>query len=1134
MTVRTRLSLGVLGAFGVFAILSWKLGPWLGLAGGRLWILRIGLLVLGAVAAGLIYWLVKRRTARQRASAGIDDLEALFSQAQERLASAPGLTERRLTALPLVLIIGPEGSAKTSTIAHSGVAPTLLAGHLSRGGEVAPTRDVNIWFANGVVLVEVGGRLLAHPVRWRRLLQLVRPPRLVPVLTGRPQAPRAAAVCFSCEDLVRPEAVEVAETAGRKLRDLLSDAAQALGIRLPVYVLLTKADRLKAFPEFAQQLSGDEVRMGLGATLPLPPPAAAAGTVADREARRIKDALDQLYMHVATLRLLYLPRHANADQRSTAYEFPRELRKATTAMLQLLSEISRPRELEMSPYVRGFYLTGVRPLVRADAAAEPAQPVAAPSSFAGATQVFDGRAALQAAEPPQAGAAVTRRMPQWVFVDQVFREVLTGDRTALGLTQGGLRLRQLRRLTFACLAVFGVLAAITWTVSFTGNRRLETRALRAARDLVGLAPGEPTGEAVTRLDRVRGVLMRLDSNAQRGAPLRQRWGLYTGNAVRDRLRAVYVTEMRDLMLADIGDSLRGDIRRMSANPEQTSFDTAWAVVTGYLMTTSRAQRLEADRAAFLVSRWPDGRALQESERATAQAQLAFLAGGLCEGGACAREHDGEVGRRACDLLASFSGVDRVYRNLVGRAASGPELGIDDEYVRTPYRVPAEYTKQAWETIHAALERGDVSPAGDAWVYESLECAGAARPDVAGLTTTLRDRYQTEYVAQWRRFLREAQVQGFDNVDRARRALGSLSGNRSPLLQLLALTASNTGMDSTVLGRVFQPVHQVTPPETGDRLIGDANSEYVNQLRTLQTQLEQVGRPGEDREGARGQAQAARDAAARLATSFSAREEAAEVSQNVRRLIEFGPDRVLRMLGDLPRNRVNAEGRAFCTEFGALARLYPFNAQSRQEATVDQLTRLLREPDGRLWQFNAQSLNNVMIPQGDGWIADPRADVKPRAAFAQFFSRAARVSRALFRPGSQGPEFQFALLRLVPPQGVSRLVLTVDGRSATYTQADQRSSRISWVAAQARDVALQATVGNAPVELRRYTGTWALFRLFGEATWEGLGSGNYRLTWNLDYQGRQYRIEGQVSVEAGREPLLQPGYFSGLTCPQPVW
>jgi type VI secretion system protein ImpL len=1132
MTARTRLALAVVAVYVVFAILAWLLGSWLDLAGWRLWTLRWGLWVLGAVAAGLMFWLLARRLARRRATAGLDDLEALFAQAQQRLASAPGLTERRLTALPLVLVVGPEGSAKTSTIAHSGLAPTLLAGHLSRGGEVAPTRDVNIWFANGVALVEVGGRLLAHPVRWRRLLQLVRPPRLVPVLTGRPQAPRAAAVCFSCEDLVRPDAVEVAEAAGRKLRDLLSDAAQALGIRLPVYVLLTKADRIKAFPEFVQQMSGDEVRMGLGATLPLPAAGAAAGTVADREARRIKDALDQLYTHVATLRLLALPRQGNLDQRSTAYEFPRELRKATTAMLQLLTEISRPRELEMSPYVRGFYLTGVRPLARTDAA-EPAAPVTAPSSYAGATLLFDGRTATPQ-EAPRPAAAGVRRTPQWVFVDQVFREVLTGDRTALGLTQGGLRLRQLRRLTFACLAVVGVLAAITWTVSYSNNRRVETRALRAARDLVGLAPGEPAGEAVARLDRVRGLVARLDSSAQRGAPLRQRWGLYTGNAVRDRLRTVYVTEMRDLMLAGIGDSLRDEIRRMSANPEQTSFDTAWAVVTGYLMATSRPQRLDAAHAGFLVSRWPAGRVLQESERGTAQAQLAFLAGGLCEGGACAREHDREVGRRACDLLASFSSVDRVYRTLVARGASGPALGIDDEYVKTPYRVPAEYSKPAWEAIHDALARGDVSPAGDAWVYETLECSGAARPDVAGLTTQLRERYQTEYVSQWRRFLREAQVQGFENIDRARRALGALSGNRSPLLQALALAATNTGMDSTTLARVFQPVHQVTPPGSGDLLIGDANQEYVNQLRTLQTQLEQVGRPGEDREGARSQAQMTRDAAARLAGTFSAREEAAEVSQNVRRLIEYGPDRVLRMLGDLPRNRVNAEGRAFCAEFDALARLYPFNPQSRQEATVDQLSRVLREPDGSLWQFNAQSLNSVMIQQGDGWVADPRADVKPRSAFVQFFSRAARVSRGLFRQGSQGPEFQFALLRLVPPQGVSRLVLTVDGRSATYTQADQRSSRISWVAAQARDVALQATVGNAPVELRRYTGTWALFRLFGEATWEGLGSGNYRLTWNLDYQGRQYRIEGQVSVEAGRDPLLQPGYFSGLTCPQPVW
>jgi type VI secretion system protein ImpL len=705
---------------------------------------------------------------------------------------------------------------------------------------------------------------------------------------------------------------------------------------------------------------------------------------------------------------------------------------------------------------------------------------------------------------------------------------------ALGITQGGLRLRQLRRLTFTSLAVFGVLAALTWTISFAGNRRLESRAVRAATDLVGLPAGEPVTESITRLDRLRAVLVTLDSNARRGAPLRLRWGLYTGNRVAERARRIYIARMQDLMLTGISDSLRSDIRSLAANPEQTAFDTAWSVVTGYLMTTSHPGQLGPERAAFLVERWPAGRALQGADRVAAEAQVQFYAGGLCADGACAREHDRELGRRACTLIASFSNVDRVYRNLVARAATGPSLGVEDEWVRTPYRVPPEFSKQGWETIHDALARGDVSPAGDGWVYESLECAGASRPDVAGLTTALRDRYRADYVEHWRRFLREAELRGFDNLDRARRGLGALSGNRSPLLQVLALAATNTSMDSATLGRVFQPVHQVTPPDLGDRLIGDANQEFVNQLRALQTQLDQVGRPGEDREGARSQAQATREAAARLAGAFSSREEAADVSQHVRRLIDHPSDRVLRMLGDLPRNRVNAEGRAFCTEFETLARLYPFNRQSRQEATVDQVSRVLREPDGRLWQFNTQSLGGAMLPQGDGWVADPRADLKPRPPFVQFFNRAARVSRGLFRQGAQGPEFQFALLKLLPPQGVSRLVLTVDGRSATYTQTDQRSSRIAWVADQARDVALQATVGTQPVELRRYTGTWALFRLFGEATWEGLGAGNYRLIWNLDYQGRQYRIEGQVSVEAGREPILQPDYFSGLTCPQPVW
>src|SRR5690606_9678326 len=71
------------------------------------------------------------------------------------------------------------------------------------------------------------------------------------------------------------------------------------------------------------------------------------------------------------------------------------------------------------------------------------------------------------------------------------------------------------------------------------------------------------------------------------------------------------------------------------------------------------------------------------------------------------------------------------------------------------------------------------------------------------------------------------------------ALARLSGNESPILQMLALAARNTAVDSGSVASAFQPVHAVTPPDVTDRFISDANAPYIAALANLQSALEQV-------------------------------------------------------------------------------------------------------------------------------------------------------------------------------------------------------------------------------------------------------------------------------------------------------
>jgi type VI secretion system protein ImpL len=272
----------------IWIVLSWFLGTWFGLKGSDVWVLRGLLALLGMIAAAFAsFWIYRHNkaatamgeTAAGEATHGVD---LLVHEAVRRLRSSNLGASGSLGRLPVVFFMGEAGSVKTTTIVQSGLDPELLAGHAYQDNKILSTQTANIWYTHQALFVDCGGELISEPGAWARLVRLMQTGRLASAMRKKGQAPRAAVVCYPCENFFRAGANESVAAAAKKLNARLQEVSRLLSISFPVYVLFTKLDRVPFFPEYARNLTEDEVASVLGATLPVR--AAQGGVYAEERA----------------------------------------------------------------------------------------------------------------------------------------------------------------------------------------------------------------------------------------------------------------------------------------------------------------------------------------------------------------------------------------------------------------------------------------------------------------------------------------------------------------------------------------------------------------------------------------------------------------------------------------------------------------------------------------------------------------------------------------------------------------------------------------------------------------------------------------------------------------------------------
>lgn len=1125
--------------FVLSVVLAWFVGPLLGLAGTALLVLRILLIVLGATAAGIIlffYFRDKKRDAATKNLVGGTDLDTLLREAEKHLASAQRGGARTLDSLPLLYILGDANSAKTTSVLKSGFDPELLAGQVYRDQDVVATPVVNIWFAHESVFVEVGDAVRKAPALWHKLIRKTRPKASRSAM-GKQAPVRAAVVCVSVEQFLGATATDAAVAAARGTNQMLRDLALQLGSEIPVYVVLTKLDRMPHFTEYVRNLTTDEASQPLG--MAFPRSTVSSGLYAEKATAEVTSSLDRILFSIGEYRLELLNRENDQANIDPVYEFPREMRKLRNNLVSYLVELTRPSHLNANPYLRGFYATGVRAhMVEQMVAAAAQQPAAAADPGAGATRMFTVES-MKAVTGPAQPQMVTRKQAQWCFLPRIFPNVILEDRSALAGTSNSQRTHLFRRIVLGTVSLLLLIVLVCLTISWSNNSRLEHAVVEAAHALP--PTNVPSGslapvQQLTSLDQLRGVLVELEGYKKDGPPFMYRWGLYHGDSLLDGARRLYFDRFRRLLLNNTQANLVSYLNSLPPTPPpgSTDYTATYNPLKGYLITTSNPEKSSSEfLSPVLMQYWLNGKVPEtEDQKLLASRQFDFYAGELPQYSPYSINPDTLAVSKARAYLQNFGGTERIYQAMLTAAGKvAPAVDFNKQFpgsastVVESHIVAGAFTRQGFPFMMDALKHPDRYYSGEVWV---LGNQASASLDLAAVSQQLTMRYQTDYQSEWRAFLHSASVVGYHNLHDAGDKLSMLSNPTSPLLELVSTVSHNTVVANPDISKEFQPAQAFVKPD-GDRLMGEGNQGYVTGLLGLQSPVAQAAADptfkADDPTKTQPIIQAAgqaHTAALQSAQAFNP-DPQAHVEQSVLALMQAPINSVEALLRGATAEHEKKAGEGLCSQFAGLMSKFPFSPNATVEAAPAEIAPVLQPGSGSFWQFFDSNVKPLVVQQGTTYVPNVTAPKKINPDFLRFLNKVSSLSAALYAPG--GLNFNAHIL---PSKGITSIAFVVDGQRLAGSDV---SKAFTWNLATAQQAQLTANYSSGSLPLS-FNGPWALFRLSNRGKLES--SSPVRLAYPLEIAGTPIVVDNTPLVEriefsGASANLLVPGALSDMRC-----
>lgn len=769
------------------ALLVWFVGPLLAVADLKPWAsITSRLLTLAAMCLGWGLFLVftSWRTARRAQADASDEqlqerlrrqgligeeqaeLRQRFKAAVRTVRSSSlyrGRSERWRNELPWYLVIGPQGSGKTSLLDFSGLEFPLNRGDGQRlTKDVSGTRYADWYFAEHAVLIDTAGRYLAQPdpsvdaAGWGTLLGLLRRRRARPL--------NGVIVNLPVDQLQQAAELEL-EVLARQTRQRLHELHQRLGAEVPVYLVLSKADRVLGFDEFFDQLSREESDQVLGATFRKEQ----SGT----DVQVVRDEFEALLHRLNSQVILRMHQGRDTQRRGRILDFPHQLGQIGEQLCLFIELAFAGNRYQRASQLRGFYLTS-------------------------APQLQGGLDPLTAGIGRQLGlssqALPTFRQGRARFIQGLLSRVIFPEAELAGLDR-----KEARRLSwgqrafyaaaFACLTVFGLL----WANGFSANHgRLEqlralAHELSEQRGRLGAA--DDARRTLETLDRSYAATRVFPTTAE--VPLIERGGLYQGDAVQPTLHRAYRGELEALLLPRVARQLEAQIHANLSDREALLNS-----LRAYLMLNLPERRDNAFLEQWLAADW----SVRYAGDAVAQEGLNSHFVRLLGDGFTAYPLDAGLVSEARQMLRSESLATVVYRMLREQARTLPDYRLSQQLgpqhallLGSDYAIPGFYTRDGYQKYYltqgADLVREILR---DNWVLGEGEHLSGA--DLTRLMMQMEQLYFRDYANHWGEALAQLSLEPLNTTEQGAARLAGLAGANSPLLQLLVELRDNTRLD----------------------------------------------------------------------------------------------------------------------------------------------------------------------------------------------------------------------------------------------------------------------------------------------------------------------------------------------------
>jgi len=1098
-----------------------------------------------------------------------------YVQAQERaLDRSLGILRANLDGrnalyqLPWYLVLGQENTGKTSFINRSNQSFSLTGEVKAGSGRGLDDPDlayaVDWWMGNEAVLIDPPGEFVSQPREaemeeggstdslggddadisylpagtharlWTHLIDWL--------ARNRSRRPLNGVVLMV--DLVTLLGLPASDRKALTilLRSRLAELCRQLGMRPPLYVVLSKFDRLEGFETFFARLPKAVREDIFGFTFTL-------DSVEDYDAwlTELGQRYDLLISRLNEQIFDALSGALSLEEREALFSLIRQLAGMRQLLLGFLADVLGSDRYATPALPRGVYFSSVyqqgllcNAFVNNASQTYRIAPSISDAQAGGRSVVYFARQLFQSVIYPEAGLASDNL------------KVLAAKRRALALSAG--------------VATLGSLLVVAGWYHYYGMNR--ERAMTVLERSGGFgahvidAQADPTGlNLLAPLNQIRSAVV-VFGDYRDSWPMVSDMGLYPGRQIGPKVDEAYMSLLSQRFLPQ----LAGGVMSAMEAPQADS-DQQLAALRVYRMIEDRASRRSPLVQEWMAKQWQAAFVGESEVQLALRSHLDYAMEHVDTDLPEYRGRVSEIQRK----LRQIPMPQRVYMTMRGEAGHVLRMPLDlRSEIGPAFDIVYQVTNAADESGAAAANgridalltaRGyqryfepnskDMADLAiiDQWALGERRNIDYSQADRDALTERIRAIYSRDYIDTWQRNLNRLEVRDFEDLTQAINVLGSVTSSAAPLRRLVETVrdntealaplaasageavpgkpAANAGEQVGSIMRTFAPLNDLLVAK-GDK--APYLDETVQVIASVQDQLKGVHDSPN-----RGKAALAA-VLDRLALKGpdpigNLRRVASGLPQPLDRQVKKLADEssqvlLVEALAELER-RWDADVYRFYNE--RLAGRYPFNPGSRQEVSLDDFVAFFG-PQGKLQQFKAQYLSVFLEENLEALYSERLGGYLLRTDLMAQLQAADRIRDAFFgNRGNLGLQFTVEPLGLTSSRRSS--VLNIEGQLIGYSHGASVSTALIWPntlsgatgSGESRITLVDSSGNSSGVG---YRGAWSMFRLFSQARLNGATDTAVDLSFAATDGGMRYR----VTADKRENPFTQQ-LFQGFALPR---